>query len=104
MLPRSSHYQQTFIHGSKLLWMSFVCMGRVGRTIFLLRQACSGHSNLSCRAEASWKQLAKKLGQGNEKHQDFQTLIQNPSITHTLLQPLLEIKYPRETLEESHDY
>ena len=40
----------------------------------------------------------------SQSYQDFQTLIQNTSITHTLLQPLLEIKYPQETLEESHDY
>ena len=55
----------------------------------------SGHSNLSCRAGASWRKLAiSKLEQGNEKHQDFLTLIQNTSITRTLLQSLLEFQYP----------
>ena len=56
----------------------------------------SVHSNLSCRTEASRQQLARsKLEQGNEKHQDVQnTFIQNTYITCTLLQPLLEFKYP----------
>ena len=66
----------------------------------------SGHSNLSCRAGASWRKLAiSKLEQGNEKHQDFQTFIQNRSALHVLSSNLYESSIALlETLEEFHDY